>query len=347
MKPLFYGFVLHRQGEEMMRTLLVCAALAVCASQLALPSCALAYDRPPQKPAIVLAAFGTTEAGAVHSIMNIMARVEKAFPGYDVHLAFTSNIIRNIWHKRAGDAAFRNANPDIPEGIYAIRNALTTLADIQEHGARLVLVQSLHVTDGEEYNDLANLVKSLEEYKTGRPSLHPFPWIGVGEPALGVGDGKPQYLERAAAALAPLARKALETDASLVFLGHGNELLNQGVFARLEETLRKKYGPNIYIGTVEAEPFAEDIVQSIRKSGNPSKRIFLAPLMVVAGDHALNDMAGDEDDSWANIFKANGFEVEPHLLGLGSNDSWADIYVEHLKALEPVVLEKKARDAKE
>ncbi len=327
-----------------MRDTLARPAMAAIASQPALSPGEQAHDRPPHRPAIVLAAFGTTDAEAVRSIMHIMERVEKAFPGYDVHLAFTSNIIRSVWRRRAGDAAFRQANPDIPGGIYGIKSALTTLAGIQERGARPVLVQSLHVTDGEEYCDLANLVKALEDCKTGRPSLHPFPWIGVGEPALGVGDGRPRPLERAAEALAPLARRARETDASLVFLGHGNESLNQEVFARLEETLRRKCGPRIHIGTVEAGPFAADIVKRIQESGIPSRRIFLAPLMVVAGDHARNDMAGDGDGSWAGVFRANGFEVETHMIGLGSNDSWADIYVEHLRALEQAVLEKKARD---
>ncbi len=305
---------------------------------------ASAYERPPQRPAIVLAAFGTSEPEAVKSILNIVERVKAAFPGYDVHLAFTSNIIRNKWHKRAGDAEFKKENPDIPEEIYAIKNTLSTLADIQERGARLVLVQSLHVTDGEEYADLANLVKALAEYRTMKPVLHPFPWIGIGEPALGVGDGAQRYLERAAAALAPLAEQARAAGSSLVLMAHGNEHLNQAVFARLEALLRYRYGPNIHIGAVEAPPSAGDIVERIKNMPNAPKSIVLAPLMVVAGDHARNDMAGDDDDSWLNVFKAAGFAVEPHLEGLGCNPSWADIYVEHLKALEPTVLAKQAKD---
>lgn len=328
----------------MAHKILVFAALAALASQLAFSLTASAYDRPPRKPAIVLAAFGTTDVEAVHSIMNILDRVEKAFPDYDVHLAFTSNTIRGIWRERAGDAEFRKKNADIPETIYAVKNALSTLAAIQEDGARLVLVQSLHVTDGEEYEDLANLVAALENGKTMKRVLHPFPWIGVGEPALGVGDGPAKYLDRAAAALAPLVDEARNADAALVLMGHGNEHLKQEVFAKLEQVLRKRYGQQVYIGMVEAPPFAGDIVESIKGSANPPKRVLLAPLMIVAGDHARNDMAGDEDDSWVSIFKEHGFEVKTHLVGLGSNDSWADIYVEHLKALETAVLEKKAGD---
>ncbi|MDR0362333.1 MAG: sirohydrochlorin cobaltochelatase [Planctomycetota bacterium] len=296
-----------------------------------------AYDRPERDPAIVLAAFGTTDVEAVHSILNIKERVEAAFPNYEVYIAFTSNIIRHIWHERADDAGFRAKNKDIPDEIYGIGGILTTLAHAQEDGARLILVQSLHVTDGEEYTDLASTVDSLANLKTMKRVRHPFPWIGVGEPALGLGDGQSGYLERAAAALAPLARKAWDSGAALVLMGHGNEHLNQNVFAKFTETLREAYGPHVYLGTVEAAPLGEDIVEEINAAENAPKKVLLAPLMVVAGDHTKNDMAGDGEDSWASMFKEAGYEVDLFIQGLGSNDGWADIYVEHLKALEPKV----------
>lgn len=332
----FFGIC--RKGEPMIRFIL-CAALlcAVC-------SAATAYDRPPQKPAIVLSAFGTTEVTALKSIFNIKTRVEKAFPDYDVHLAFTSNIIRSIWHKRADDAAFRKENPDIPEEVYHVGNTLSTLGNIQERGARLVLVQSLHVTDGEEYTDLVKLVATLEGISTFKASRHPFPWIGVGEPALGTGDGQPAYLQRAAKAIGPLVDEARARNASLVLMAHGNEHLTQGVYAKFQDELRRQYGPNVWLGTVEAPPLGEDIAKNMAQTPNAPRNVLLAPMMVVAGDHAHNDMAGEEEDSWASLLKAEGFEVSAHLVGLGSNDSWADIYVEHLKALEKVVQAKKAQD---
>ncbi|MDR1657692.1 MAG: sirohydrochlorin cobaltochelatase [Deltaproteobacteria bacterium] len=307
---------------------------------------ALAFERTPQKPAIVLAAFGTTEVGALGSILNIRDRVAAAFPNHDIHLAFTSNIIRNIWHERDSDAAFKKSNPKIPQEIYSIKNALTVLASIQEEGARLVLVQSLHVADGEEYRDLESLVNALAKYDTVKPVLKPFPWIGIGEPALGLKDGQSQYLDRAVAALAPLAEKAKTAGAALVLMGHGNEHLTQKVYSRLEAALRKAYGPQIYIGTVESPPHAPEILAALKASADAPGKVFLAPLMVVAGDHAINDMAGEEDDSWASIFKAGGLTVETYLEGLGSNNSWADIYIEHLKVLAPMVEAKQAADNK-
>ncbi len=320
---------------------IVLAAFAlVCAHQIG-----SAYVRPARKPAIVLAAFGTSQADALASIFAIRDKVMREFPGYDVHLAFTSNIIRSIWCDRANDTEFRRKNPSIPEEMYAIKNVLSRLAEIQETGGRPVLVQSLHVTDGEEYKDLENLVSALANYTTVKPALQPFPWIGLGEPALGLHDGETAHLDKAADALAPLARRALNTNAALVLMGHGNEHLNQTVFAKLLTVMRGKYGPHIHIGTVEAPPFAADIVKAMKSVPDSPQKILLAPLMVVAGDHAKNDMAGDEEDSWASVFTAAGYQVEPYLVGLGSNPLWADIYIDHLKKLEQTVLAKKAADA--
>ncbi|MDR1086567.1 MAG: sirohydrochlorin cobaltochelatase [Deltaproteobacteria bacterium] len=296
-----------------------------------------AYDRETGKPAIVLAAFGTTEVEALDSFTNILAQVEKAFPDYEVRLAFTSNIIRNIWHKRAQDAAFKKANPKIDQRFYNIGNVFTELAEIQERGADIVLVQSLHVTDGEEFEDVLNLINSLKGIKTFQPSLAPLPWIGVGEPALGTGDGQTAYVTRAAKALGPLAEAAKAQNAALVLMGHGNEHLTQTVFGKLQKSLRDTYGPQIYIGTVEASPKAEDVVAELAKSADKPKKVLLAPMMIVAGDHARNDMAGDEEDSWASLLKAAGFDVESRLAGLGLNNDWVNIYIEHLKSLEPKV----------
>jgi len=286
--------------------------------------------REPQKPAIVLAAFGTTEVGALKSILNVKARIAAAFPGYDVHLAFTSNIIRGIWHKRAGDRNFRQKNPAVPQEIYQVANPLTTLANIQEGGPRLILVQSLHITQGEEFGDLKNIVGQLAGIKTMKASLNPFPWLGLGEPALG--DGGADYLAAAAQALAPLAEEAKKKGAVLVLMGHGNENLEVAAYKKFEQAMQKIYGPEVALGLVEGQPGFEDALKEVERTGQ--KTVLLAPLMLVAGDHAKNDMAGSEDDSWASQFKAKGYTVLTHMEGLGSNNAWADIYVEHLKDVE-------------
>jgi cobalamin biosynthesis Co2+ chelatase CbiK len=120
-------------------------------------------------------------------------------------------------------------------------------------------------------------------------------------------------------------------------MGHGNEKMTQKVYGKLQKALRDAYGPQIYIGTVEAPPHAPEIVAELGKSANKPAKILLAPLMIVAGDHARNDMAGDEADSWASVFKAAGYEVTPKLVGLGLNNAFVDLYINHLKVLEPQV----------
>lgn len=303
-------------------------------------------QRPEQRPAIVLAAFGTAEAGAVGSILNIRNRVAGAFPGCEVRLAFTSGVIRNIWRERAADSVFREENAAIPDDIYRVESAAAAIADLREkcrrngheNAACPILVQSLHVADGGEYQDLVNLVRTFGDIKTGERGLHPFPQIGmvgVGAPALGAGDGdRAQCLERAAAAIGPLAAEAAAGSASLVLMGHGGDRLNQDVFPRFLEVLRKRYGGDVHLGAIKGGPFAEDIAGEMKAKANAPKTVLLAPLMVVAGGHVRQGMAGDGAASWKNIFARHGFSPVPHLAGLGSNDSWADIYVERLKALE-------------
>ncbi|MDR2422910.1 MAG: sirohydrochlorin cobaltochelatase [Deltaproteobacteria bacterium] len=314
-------------------TLLALAAFFFVASP------ATAYDRVAGKPAIVLAAFGTTELSALNSFQNIIAQVEKAFPDYEVHIAFTSNIIRKIWHDRYDDGDFDKKNPGVDTRFYEIGNVLTELAKIQERGADIILVQSLHITDGEEYEDVKNLVSTVQKIKTYQPSLTPFPWIGLGVPALGEGDGPAKEIAAATKALESIVNEAKSKNAALVLMGHGNEKLTQKVYGKLQKSLRDAYGPQIYVGTVEAPPHAPEILAELNKSTsavNP-KKILLTPLMIVAGDHAHNDMAGDEPDSWASVFKAGGYEVESRLIGLGLNNDWVNIYINHLKALEAKV----------
>ncbi len=310
--------------------------LSLCLAMGMLACCMVPVmaEEKPEAPVIVLAAFGTSEPDALPAILNIVDRVTDAFPGHDVRLAFTSNIIRGIWHKRADDAEFRAENPDIPEFVYGVGNVLSVLAAVQEDGPRPILVQSLHVTDGTEYYDTAALVKALAAFRPANAAKAPFPAIQMGEPALRVGDGVDAALNRAVEALAPLARKAWDSGSALVLMGHGNEHLNQTVFAKLQQAMRDKFGPHVYIGTVEAEPLGEDVVEAMNGMADAPRKVFLAPLMVVAGDHARNDMAGDDEDSWASLFTAAGYSVECHLEGLGSLNTWADIYVEHLKEAE-------------
>ena len=313
------------------RYLWFCLPVILFLAMIFLPvSEALAYERKPQKPAIVLAAFGTTDVEALNAILSVEKRVKAAFPDYDVHLAFSSNIIRNVWHERAGDADFRKNNKQLPDKIYEIKNPLTILALIQEQGSRNILVQSLHITNGSEFDDQKKMVAQLAGIGALQESKKPFPYLVMGDSALG--QGTAADFDRAAKALEPLVAKAKAAGASLVLMGHGNEHLEVKAYREFGAAMTKMYGKPIYVALVEGEPAFDEIQAELKKAN--VKKVFLAPMMMVAGDHAKNDMAGDEEDSWASLLKADGIEVTVHLEGLGLNDAWADIYVERLKAMD-------------
>lgn len=285
-------------------------------------------------PAIVLAAFGTTETQALGAILNISSRVQAAFPKGEVHLAFTSRIIRRIWAQRAADQDYRLAHPEVPSEVYEVKSPLATLALLAEDGPRPLAVQSLHVTCGAEFRELESVVEQLAGLKTATAARHPFPGLTLGVPALG--DGGEKYLARAARGLKSLIEAADQAGAALVLMGHGNERLHQAVYSDLEKRLRVQYNrPDIFIGLVEGNPGLEDLLTDMDRLPESPKTVLLAPLMVVAGDHAKNDLAGDEPDSWASVFRARGLDVHTRLQGLGSDDDWADIYIEHLRKLCP------------
>jgi len=290
---------------------------------------AQAYDREPQKTAIVLAAFGTTDVEALEAILNVEKKVKAAFPDHDVHLAFTSNIIRGIWHDRADDAAFKAENK-VPEELYVIGNPLTVLAQIQEAGSRDILVQSLHITNGSEFGDLKNIVTQLAGIDALQESKKPFPYLVLGDSALS--SGSAAELDRAAKALAGLVEEAKRDGSALVLMGHGNEHLDVKSYRDFAAAMNKMYGHPIFLGLVEGDPGFDQVMGDLKKAN--VKKVFMAPFMLVAGDHAKNDMAGEEDDSWAKQFQAAGITVRTSLKGLGTIDQWADIYVERLKALD-------------
>ncbi len=110
-------------------------------------------------------------------------------------------------------------------------------------------------------------------------------------------------------------------------MGHGTEADSNAVYQKMQDLLTKDGFANYYVGTVEATPSLDDVLAKV-KAGN-YERVVLEPLMVVAGDHANNDMAGDEDGSWKKTFEDAGYKVECVLRGLGENEAIRQIYVEH------------------
>ena len=300
---------------------------------LATVTTGFAMGKQENKKAIVLANFGTTYLSALKAITTIQGEVKKDFPNVTVRVAFTSNIIRKIWHKRRHDAAFlKEHKNDMAEFLY-IKGPLATIADLQDEGYRTIIVQPTHVYSGEEFADLRAYVHGLNTIHTIKAKYMPFAKLVIGRPALGTHGPVHDYhkdMEIAAKTLKTDVALAKEHNAALVYMGHGNEFFSTGIYAEFRQVMRRTYpGVKIFIGTVEGFPSLDDVV-TLAKHAKISK-IVLKPLMVVAGDHANNDMAGDDSDSWKNTFKKKGVHVTPILHGLGENRAWARIYVQHIR----------------
>jgi len=300
---------------------------------LALSVACFAMGKQKNKKAIVIAGFGTSYPSALVSITNIQKKVREAFPDVEVRIAFTSNIIRKIWHKRQGDAAFLAEHKDIPREILYVKGPLATIAELQDEGYRTIIVQPTHIYDGEEYTDLCSYVRGLNGITTIKKKYSPFAKLVIGRPALGQHGPVYDYhedMEVAAKALAPDVQLAEKKGAALVYMGHGNEFYSTGIYAEFQKVMRKVYPKTrIFIGTVEGFPSLEDVLSAVTHS--KIRKIILKPLMIVAGDHANNDMAGDDGDSWKSTFKRAGVRVKCVIHGLGENPGWDEIYVNHIK----------------
>lgn len=319
------------ETEEIMHRIVESLIVCVLVLTLAVPAFAGHHDQGPAKQAIVLAAFGTSYPEALKSILNIRTRIEKAHPGTLVRLAFTSGIIRNIWKERRDDAAWQKANPGVPEDVLFVKSPLATLADLSDAGYKDVTVQSLHVFSGEEFADLKNTLIGLRSIRTVKAKSLPFTAMRLGRPALGMpGDAHPYTEDIAAAAQALKADvdEAGKMDAALVYMGHGNDFYSTGIYAEFQREMQNRHDYPVYVACVEGYPAFDDMLALLKQSGK--KNVLLKPFMIVAGDHASNDMAGDEDDAWKVLLAKEGFTVKTDLRGLGMVDAWADIYVRHL-----------------
>ena len=185
-------------------------------------------------------------------------------------------------------------------------------------GIKNLIVQPTHLMNGFEYTDLVN---GLEGYKDS------FEKVAVGEPLL----TSDEDFEAVIKAITDATASYDDGETAIVFMGHGTEADSNEVYAKLQEKLTANGFEHYYIGTVEAEPSLDDITAALKEAGS-YKKVVLEPLMVVAGDHANNDMAGDEEDSWKTVLTKEGYEVECLIKGLGENEAVRAIYVDHAKA---------------
>ena len=282
------------------------AALAMGASVLfasVFTSCGSTAKVASNDKEILVVSFGTSyNSSRDLTIGGIENAIAKAFPDYTVARAFTADTIINILKERENLV------------IDNVDEALTRAAN---NGVKTLVVQPTHLMDGFEYNDLQ---KTLAKYESK------FSKVVLSKPLL----SSDADFDAVAGAITAKTKNFDNGETAICFMGHGTEAESNKIYAKMQETLTAKGFANYYVGTVEAKPSVEDLLEAIKAKGS-YKKVVLLPLMVVAGDHANNDMAGDEDDSWKSIFQKAGFEVECVLEGLGQDAAIQQIYVEHTK----------------
>jgi sirohydrochlorin cobaltochelatase len=306
------------------------AVLFFCAATVGFASDAWKVEH---KSGVVLAMFGTTVEPALEGLLNIRKKMKEKYPNTLVRIAFTSNIIRKKWQHRAEDPAYIKAHPEIPADVLHVKTPLATIADLQNEGYDTIVIQPTHIAMGEEFLDLATYVDSLMRMGTmKKPKYKPFYKVALGRPALGTYGTKHPYAEdimTVAKILSADAALAGKEKAALLYMGHGNEYFpSAGSYLELAARMRQLY-PEVVtvIGNVEGFPALTDVMDTLKLYG--IKKVLLKPCMVVAGDHAMNDMAGPDEDSWKSVLVKNGFEVITVKRGLGEDDAFADILVSH------------------
>ena len=290
------------------------------------------HSKKENKVAIVVAAFGTTYMSGLSQILNIYNTIKKEFPHTKVAITFTSNIIRGIWKKRQAEAD-KWIKKGVPKEVLYVKNMIATVGDLVEDGYKTIIIQPLHITYGEEYMDVLAYAKALGSIETIKKKWRPINKIVVGRALLGTFGPKYDYhedIKKAVKVLKDDIMLAKKKNACLVYMGHGNEFFSTGLYAETQKEFRKMY-PEVktYIGTVEGYPSLDDVVLALKHCNK--KNIVLKPFMIVAGDHANNDMAGKDKDSWKNVISAHGFHVIPVLKGLGAKKTIAEIFVQHIK----------------
>ena len=271
---------------------------------------------------ILVVSFGTSfNDSRAADIKGIEDAIQEAFPDWSVRRAFTAQIIIN--HVQARDG----------EKIDNVDQALQRAVD---NGVKNLVVQPTHLMHGAEYDEL---MEAVEEYKDN------FETVKVAEPLLGevgadatvINADKKAVAETLTAEAVKKAgydslEAAKEDGVAFVFMGHGTAHVAKVSYSQMQAQMEDLGYDNVFIGTVEGEPedtACEAVIDKVAEAGYT--KVILRPLMVVAGDHANNDMAGDDDDSWKSMFNASGkFDsVDTQIAGLGSIADIEKIYVQH------------------
>lgn len=272
-------------------------------------------EKKSDKPVLLCVSFGTSyNNNRDLSIGSVEKALQAAFPEYEVRRAFTSQIIIDKLKKRDN---------------IVIDNVTEAMDRLVADGVKEVLIQPTHVMSGFEYDDV---VKEVSKYKDKFESFKLSPTLVTSD----------KDLKRFVEVLANETKAYNKPDTAVVWMGHGTEHRANALYAKVQKAFTEAGYKNYFVGTVEATPDVNDVLALVKKT--KAKKVVLLPLMIVAGDHANNDMAGDEDDSWKSIFEKAGYSVEAVLAGMGQYEGVRQMIVDHAKetaAGEGANLEKK------
>lgn len=265
------------------------------------------------KSAVLVVSFGTSVPEARQAINNLADSARKEFPGVEVRLAFTSNIIRR---KLARENDEHIANP------------VQALAALNDEGFTRVYVMPTHIIPGEEYDEIANVVDAFSTLA----GKYGFKTLELGRPFL---DGVPDCEGMADVLIKRFGEQLKREGTAIVLMGHGTpEHFANAMYSQLQLALDTKAYGKFFLGTVEAAPKIEDVITRLKRH-KEVKRLVLSPLMIVAGDHAHNDLAGEDDpESWINVLKGAGYEdISTYLVGLGQDENIARKFVSKIREL--------------
>ena len=272
---------------------------------------------------LLVVSFGTSfNDSRVADIKSIEDALQEANPDWSVRRAFTAQIIINHIQARDGEK---------------IDNMDQALERAVANGVKQLVVQPTHLMHGAEYDEMCAAIEKVRDK---------FESVEIAEPMLGeVGnDATVINADKEAVAKAVVAAAlsesgyestaaAKEAGVAYVLMGHGTAHVAKVTYSQMSTQMDKLGYENVFIGTVEGEPedtSCEAVIAAVKEAGYTT--VVLRPLMVVAGDHANNDMAGADDDSWKTMFEAAGFTVNCQISGLGRIADVQALYVAHTKA---------------
>ena len=272
---------------------------------------------------ILVVSFGTSfNESRAEDIGGIEKAIAAAYPDWSVRRAFTAQIIIN--HVQARDGEF-------------IDNMDQALERAVNNGVKELVVQPTHLMHGAEYDEM---VEAVESYKDKFDKVYiSEPLLGqVGADAKSLNDDKKAVCEAVVAQTVADASfdsldKMAEDKTAIVYIGHGTSHTAKVTYSQMQAQMDELGYTNVFVGTVEGEPeetACENIMENVHNAGYT--KVIMRPLMVVAGDHANNDMAGDDEDSWKSLFEASGYfeQLDMQIAGLGRIENVQSRYVAHI-----------------